>query len=61
MKRSFLALALGTAVAVAEPLTYQECLLEATRQGHVLSRADIGAFKLECARRFPDSVPQGIG
>lgn len=37
--------------------TYQECLLEANRQGLVISPTDVGKIKNECRKRFPASAP----
>ena len=41
--------------------SYQECLLEITRDGFVQDRSDIGRIKSMCEKRFPDSAPNIIG
>jgi hypothetical protein len=41
--------------------SYQECLLEITRDGYLTSKQDIGRVKQLCEKRFPDSVPNMLG
>ncbi len=37
--------------------TYQECLLNATSEGIISSRRDIGLVKEMCEQRFPETAP----
>lgn len=40
-----------------EARNYQDCLLQATREGLVMDRQTIGRVKQTCLERFPDSAP----
>jgi hypothetical protein len=51
----------GVAYSESKARTYQECILEVTRDGFLQSRRDIGRIKLLCEERFPDTAPDIIG
>lgn len=55
------ALLAQAAHARPEPQSYQECLLQATWDGYVDDRRDIGRVKQMCEERFPRSAPDIIG
>jgi hypothetical protein len=40
-----------------DALNYQDCLLQATREGLVLDKQTVGTVKQMCLERFPDSAP----
>ena len=51
----------GGALAESTARTYQECILEITRDGFLQSRSDIGRVKTLCEDRFPDTAPDIVG
>lgn len=40
-----------------EALNYQDCLLQATRDGLVMDKQTVGRIKQTCLERFPESAP----
>ncbi|MBN1378196.1 MAG: hypothetical protein JXA04_03080 [Gammaproteobacteria bacterium] len=58
----FLAIISTTNVlAESKAMTYQDCILEVTRDGFFQSRRDVGRIKELCEERFPDTAPVMLG
>lgn len=54
-------LAVAGPAAAQSALSYQDCVLEATREGYARDREDIGRIKRDCQERFPRSAPEVLG
>ena len=57
----YLVSSVSVVMAQAKPLNYQDCILEATREGYARDWNDIGNIKQNCEERFPDTAPQMLG
>lgn len=51
----------GNAVAQSTALNYQDCILEATREGYAQDWKDVGRIKQSCEEKFPESAPKILG
>lgn len=51
----------SSVLADSNARSYQDCILEVTRDGYLTSKQDVGRVKELCEQRFPDSAPNILG